>query len=242
MGAGSAASGRVWMRRWLKRLARVVAAILLLLIAFEGFTVARAKWRTPAILAANAHPVTTVDQIGARRVAMLLKVEDPGFFHHHGVDFSTPGQGATTMTQSLVKRLYFPGGFHPGFAKIEQSLVARFVFDPATTKRQQLDMFLNLASFGNQQGRQVTGFADAARTFYGKDLTALDDRQFLGLVAMLMAPNALDPVRHAGDNAERVRRIVALLGGRCRPRGVTDVRYPDCGTVDLKPRWPATPM
>ncbi|MDB5709919.1 MAG: glycosyl transferase family 51 [Sphingomonas bacterium] len=230
------------MRQWAKRGAMAAAAIILLLLAWEAFTVIRARSRTQAILAANAHPATTIDQIGARRVAMLLKVEDPGFFHHHGVDFSTPGQGATTMTQSLVKRLYFPGGFSPGFAKIEQSLIARFVFDPATTKRQQLDMFLNLASFGNEQGRQVTGFADAARTFFGKPLAALDDRQFISLVAMLIAPNALDPVRHAGDNAERARRIMALLAGRCRPRGVTDVRYPDCATADGKPRWPATPL
>jgi membrane peptidoglycan carboxypeptidase len=230
------------MGRVAKRVAALVGIILLLFVAWEVFAVIRATSRTPGILAANAHPVTTVDQIGARRVAMLLKVEDPGFFHHHGVDFSTPGQGATTMTQSLVKRLYFPGGFHPGFAKIEQSLIARFVFDPAANKRRQLDLFLSLASFGKQQGRQVTGFADAARTFYGKELTALDDRQFLGLVAMLMAPNALDPVRHPGENAERVRRIVALLAGHCRPRGVTDVRYPDCATADGKPRWPATAM
>lgn len=230
------------MRPWFKRIGTLVGIALLLFVAWEALALIRAKARTPAILAANAHPVTTVDQIGAKRVAMLLKVEDPGFFHHHGVDFSTPGQGVTTLTQGLVKRLYFPGGFHPGFAKIEQSLIARFVLDPATSKRQQLDMALSLASFGTQQGREVIGFADAARTFYGKDLTALNDRQFLSLVAMLMAPNALDPVRHAGDNDERVRRIVALLAGRCRPRGVTDVRYPDCATVDMKARWPATPM
>lgn len=230
------------MKSGIKRAAMALGVILLLFVGWETFAVLRARSRTPAILAANALPVTTVDQIGARRVAMLLKVEDPGFFRHHGVDFSTPGQGATTMTQSLVKRLYFPNGFTPGFAKIEQSLIARFVFDPAASKRQQLDMFLGLASFGSQHGRDVIGFADAARTFYGKDLTALDDHQFLALVAMLMAPNALDPVRHAGDNAERVRRIVALIEGRCRPRGVTDVRYPDCAMANPKPRWPATAM
>ena len=229
------------MGRVAKRSVMIVGAVLLLFIAWEGFVVMRAKARTPAILAANAHPVTTVDQIGARRLAMLLKVEDPGFFHHHGVDFSTPGQGATTLTQGLVKRLYFPDGFHPGFAKIEQSLIARFVLDPATTKRQQLDMVLSLANFGTQQGRQVTGYADAARTFYGKPLAALDDRQFISLVAMLMAPNAFDPVRHGPENADRVARIEALLAGRCRPRGVGDVRYPGCAVAEVAPQWPAPP-
>ncbi len=134
-------------------------------------------------------------------------------------------------TQALVKRLYFDGGFKPGFAKIEQSLIARFVLDPAVSKRDQLEMFLNRASFGSIQRRPITGFANAARTFYGRPIGALDDRQYLGLVAMLMAPNALDPVRHPGENAQRVDRIVALLAGRCRPRDLRDVRYPDCAPV-----------
>jgi hypothetical protein len=37
---------------------------------------------------------------------------------------------------------------------------------------------------------------------------------------MLIGPNALDPVRHPAENAECVRRIVALLTGHCRPRVV----------------------
>jgi membrane peptidoglycan carboxypeptidase len=216
------------MGRWTTRIGAGIGVILLLLIAYEAFAVARARWRTPDILARNAHPVVTADQLGARRVGILLRVDDPGFYHHHGVDFSTPGQGRTTLTQALVKRLYFDGGFKPGFAKIEQSLIARFVFDPATSKRRQLDMYLNLASFGTRQGRQVTGFADAARVFYGRPLAALDERQFISLVAMLIAPNALDPVRHPRENAERVGRIERLIAGRCRPRDVADIRYPDC--------------
>ncbi|CAN5464447.1 hypothetical protein BH10PSE14_BH10PSE14_43120 [soil metagenome] len=219
------------MGLWLKRGAVAVAALLLLFIGFETFAVLRAKARTPGILAAHAHPVTTLDQLGRRRLAILLRVEDPGFFRHRGVDYATAGQGATTLTQGLVKRLYFDGGFRPGFAKIEQSLIARFVFDPATPKRRQLEMFLDLASFGTQQGQPVIGFADAARTFYGRPLAALDERQLISLVAMLMAPNALDPVRHKAENDQRVRRIDALIAGRCRPRGVMDVRYPDCANI-----------
>jgi membrane carboxypeptidase/penicillin-binding protein len=216
------------MGLWMKRGAAVVAATLLLFIGFESFAVLRARARTPAILAAHAHPVTTLEQLGRRRLAILLRVEDPGFFRHRGVDYSTPGQGATTLTQALVKRLYFDGGFRPGFAKIEQGLIARFVFDPATSKRRQLELFLDLASFGTQHGRPVIGFAEAARTFYGRRVAALDERQFISLVAMLIAPNALDPVRHKAENDARVARIEALVAGRCRPRGVMDVRYPDC--------------
>ena len=58
-------------------------------------------------------------------VDMLLRVDDPRFYHHPGVDMMTPGGGLTTITQGLVKA-YFFNGFRPGFLrinKIRQSLI-----------------------------------------------------------------------------------------------------------------------
>lgn len=163
---------------------------------------------------------------------MLLRVEDPGFYQHRSLDFSTPGQGMTNLTQSLVKIFYFDT-FQPGLAKLEQSLIARVVLDPAMSKDAQLAAFLNRARFGHLRGRPVIGFADAARTYHGRRFAELDDRQFLSLVAMLMAPNALDPMRHRQANAERVRRIEALLAGRCQPTGLRDVTYEACSPSAL---------
>jgi membrane peptidoglycan carboxypeptidase len=221
------------MRKAMLAAMGILGAAIVLFAAFESYAVIRAKAHTPAVIAETARRDVTLSQIGKRRLAMLLRVEDPGFFRHRGVDFTTPGQGMTTLTQGLVKRLYFDGGFKPGFAKIEQSLIARFVLDPAISKRDQLEIFLNRASFGTSRGRQVIGFDDAARTFYQRPITALDDRQYLGLVAMLMAPGTLDPVRHPRENAERINRIVALLAGRCRPRNLRDVRLQDCAGTAL---------
>jgi len=53
-------------------------------------------------------------------------VEDPHSFEHGGVDFSTPGAGITTITQGLVKHLYFdqfkPAKvyFHKSFAQLTE--------------------------------------------------------------------------------------------------------------------------
>ena len=208
-----------------------IATLLTALLLFEGYAVWRASARTPAIIAANRDRPIKLAQVGQRRLQMLLQVEDPGFYRHHGVDFSTPGQGKTTMTQALVKRLYFEGGFKPGLAKIEQSLIARFVFDPAVPKRDQLEIALNIASFGTIKGQPVIGFERAAQIFFGTPLTRLTDHQFLMLVAMLKAPNALDPIRHPAENADRVARIEAMLAGKCKPSEVDDVDYSACAGV-----------
>jgi len=215
------------VRRPLKLIATTLAVLLLALVGFESLAVWRAKQRTPAVLAEASNGELQVSDLPKRRIDMLLRVEDPGFYRHHGVDFSTPGAGMTSITQGLVKRFYF-SHFHKGFPKIEQSLIARFVLDPAMSKDDQLRAYLNFTYFGRNGGRPVIGYADAARTYYGRELGQLGDHEFLSLVAMTIAPNQLDPVRHKAANDERVRRIEALLAGKCSPTGMRDVTYPGC--------------
>ena len=215
------------MRRAFKIIGLALAILLLALIAYEGFAVWRAKQRTPAVLAEAAKGELNLADVPLPRIAMIIKVEDPGFYRHHGFDYSTPGASMTSITQSLVKHFYF-AHFHKGFPKIEQTLIAWLVLDPAMPKTDQLKAYLNFTYFGSPRGRPVIGYADAARTYYGRDLAQLSDHQFLSLVAMTMAPNALDPLRHRAANAERARRIEAMLAGKCRPNGLRDVTYESC--------------
>lgn len=215
------------MRRWARRLGIGMLALLLCAVAYEAWAVFSARARTPEVLARVAARELPLASIPERRIAMLLAVEDPGFYRHRGIDFATPGQGMTTLTQSLAKFLYFER-FTPGLAKIELMLVSRFALDPAMSKREQLEVFFNHARFGRHGGRAVTGFASAARAYYGRPFAELSDREYLGLVAMLIAPKKLDPVRNPAANADRVRRIEALLAGRCRPAGLRDVDYEAC--------------
>jgi membrane carboxypeptidase/penicillin-binding protein len=205
----------------------LLAITLLAIVAFESFAIWRAKQRTPAVLAEAAKGALKPSDIPKRRMGMLLRVEDPGFYRHHGVDFSTSGAGMTTITQSLVKRFYFDH-FRKGFPKIEQSLIARFVLDPAMSKDDQLKAYLNFTYFGRNGGRPVIGYAEAARAYYGREIGKLTDHEFLSLVAMTIAPNQLDPARHKAANDERVRRIEALLAGKCQPKGMRDVTYETC--------------
>lgn len=210
------------MRRYLT-LAPLV--LLLAFVAYEGFAIARARAKTPEVLALS-RPLK-LDQVSLDRQAALLTVEDPNFYGHNGLDFGTPGQGNTNLTQALVKRLYFER-FRPGFLKIEQVLIARFVLSPAASKRDQLELFYNYAYLGRKDGRDVIGFPAAARAWFKRDYAVLDEDQYLALVAMLIAPDRLDPIRHPGENAERVRRIKALLAARCRPLDKDDLWYRSC--------------
>jgi membrane carboxypeptidase/penicillin-binding protein PbpC len=86
-------------------------------------------------------------QLTPRQLDILLKVEDPDFFRHGGIDLVTPGAGLTTITQSLVKIHYF-NDFKPGLRKLRQSLIAYFVLDPLVSKDDLLTWFINQIGLG----------------------------------------------------------------------------------------------
>ena len=161
------------------------------------------------------------------RLHILLAVEDPGFFEHIGVDLRTPGAGLTTITQALAKTLYFDE-FRPGIAKVRQTLCA-MVLDRRIDKWAQLDLFVNSAYLGTVDGREIRGFADGAETFFGRPFEELSRVEFISLVAVLPAPNALNPIAHPDANALRTRRIERMLSGQCQPSHLRDVYLADCG-------------
>ena len=61
-----------------------------------------------------------------------------------------------------------------------------------------------------------------------KPFEQLDENEYIGLVGMLIGPNAIAPDRPAAY-ADRVDRIRSLLAGQCRPTGVLDASYSACG-------------
>ncbi len=195
-----------------------------LIIIIKGYA------QTPELIEAhlaNADMALNAKQLSEEQLRALLAVEDPNFFSHHGVDLSTPGAGLTTITQSLAKRLYFEQ-FQPGLAKIKQSLLA-FVLDQRMEKWAQLDLFINTVYLGNVGEQAIEGFATGARAYCNKEFDALTREEYLALVAMIIAPNDLSIASHPEQNAKRVQRIERLLRGECKPSGVRDVYYENCG-------------
>lgn len=155
-----------------------------------------------------------------RQLEILLKVEDPNFYQHRGVDFTTPGAGWTTITQGLAKKFYFEH-FEQGLMKIKQTVCARFALDPLVAKETQLNLYLNIMYYGNG----VTGLKDAANYYFHKDVSGLEEDQFIALIACLINPETLNIKDHPRENAQRVERIKKVLSGAFKPRGLFDITY-----------------
>jgi membrane peptidoglycan carboxypeptidase len=201
----------------------VVLAVTALYYANE---VRVARNNTPSLVAAASSRYgaqLTLADLSAQRQAMLLAVEDPSFMRHHGVDLATPGAGMTTITQGLVKVVYFPEGFEPGIDKIRQTLIAQYALNALVSKQEQLALFLNISYLGHKDGKPVHGYAQGARSYFGKEFAALTDAEFVSLVAMLIGPNYFRPGTAAHN--ERVKLVQAYLAGRYQPDGLLDVEY-----------------
>ncbi len=190
-----------------------------------------------------------------RHVQVVIKVEDPTFLQHPGLNLSK-GQGVTTITSVLARDLFLGKHDADGIEGAMQSFyrgvfnccrkvdlgrdVMALVLDSRATKQQQLDLYLASTYFGSLDGKGVVGFEAAAHAYYGKDLSRLTDTEFYGLMAMPMAPNRYHPVRNPELHAERAKRIEALVTGKCEASGWLDLTYEDCATAPAKTTTPSS--
>lgn len=166
------------------------------------------------------------DALTPAQLRQLIRVEDPGFWRHRGVDDDTLGAGATTITQSLSKRLAF-AQFEPGIRKIRQTAYARGL-EARLSKRQILALFLDTVPVGPGQHGWMQGMFAASAQLYGKPPAALTKAQWLRLVAVLVTPGAFRLTQADPKLEERVRRIERLLAGACQPEDHGDVMLEGC--------------
>jgi len=212
-----------------RRMFGLAASVPILLLVFCLVTIAIGWIRAPDLVAremAKVERPLRASDLPPGYVEILLRVEDPSFLTHHGLDLTTPGAGMTTITQGLVKFLYFDD-FQAGLAKLPQSLFA-LSLDARVSKDDLLTLFLNRGYLGTVEGRELHGFDEAARAYFGKPAAELERDQWLALVAMCVGPNAFSVATAPENNRARVARIERLLADRCRPAGWRDVYYEEC--------------
>lgn len=225
------------MKKFLKYTALFLIIIITLASAYYSLVVYNAKeytkktiakdiqqsqWRAPNGMAKKFEMYRY--DLTKRQLEILIKVHDPGFYNHSGIDLSTPGAGLTTITQAIVKKLYF-NDFKVGIAKIKQSLIAKFVVNDQITKDDQLTLFINSMYFGKVDGILIIGLESAANAYYHQPVKTLTEEQYISLIAMLVAPNTFHIIDHPEWNKDRTNRIKELIAGNYKPKGLMDTFY-----------------
>ena len=223
----------VWLRRalWLP----------LLLAAYLMIAASWAWLNADALLEHTAGENRAL--LTMRQTTILLRVEDPDFFTHSGLSIAR-GQGLATISSALARDLFLYGERLDGMSGALQSLyrgvfdcckriylgrdVMALVVDAKLSKAQQLAQYAGSVYMGTHDGAQVQGLPDAALRYVGKPLAQLSDQEFIGLVAMVKAPNQYHPSKAPVEHARRAARIAALAAGQCQPDGWLDTSFDSC--------------
>jgi monofunctional glycosyltransferase len=217
------------MKKWLLRF------VLLFCLTLAGLFAYGAKGYYDAGAAAPMLREWTkqlvADGLGSERLSktnrhILLTVEDPSFANNNGTDFSSPGAGVTTITQSLSKRLAFTK-FKPGLGKIRQTGYA-IGLAQSLRKEEVLTLFLTETSFRGSDGEWTKGFDNTSRRFFGTPLENLDSDRFTLMVASGISPADMAPDVPNAKLLERVTRIKKLVTGECKPSSHNDVWLEGC--------------
>ena len=158
-----------------------------------------------------------LEQISPSLQHAVVAAEDARFYQHHGFDWHAIQlaaqqdmeggrmRGGSTITQQLVKNLFFGTGRSILRKGAEASLVpvAEFVFG----KRRILELYLNVVEWGPG----IYGAEAASRAWYRTSAASIDRDQAARLAAILPGPLKRRP--------DRMNRYAGIILGRMRQMG-----------------------
>lgn len=166
----------------------------------------------------NQQPIT-LDKVPAEVVAALLAVEDNEFWYHHGVNvrgfmralFSNfasdaPTQGASTITQQVVKNEFLAGLPRDGRYKLLQAHYATML-EKEMPKSTILERYLNTVYFGNN----AYGLQAAAEVYFGKPASQLTMVEGAFLAGLVRSPVSYDPIKNVEQSQRRFEQVVLRL-------------------------------
>ena len=169
----------------------------------------------------NRFPVR-IDEVPPVVQNAIVAAEDRKFFEHGGIDpvgiaratwadIRQKGatQGGSTITQQYVKNVYV--GRDPTLWRKLREAVISVKLERKLDKRQILERYINTVYFG----RGAYGIQAAARTWFGKDVGALDLKESAYLAGLIRTPSGGDVVSDP-ETATQLRTFVleAMLRSR----------------------------
>ncbi len=151
-------------------------------------------------------------------VQATLAIEDRRFFEHGGVNFLRMGeaawidlvrgrheQGGSTITMQL-SRGFFLTPEKTIRRKLTEMLIAEEL-EHKFTKQQIFEFYANWVDLGQRGSFAISGFAEASRAYFNKDLKDITLPEAALLAGLIQRPSYLSPYRHPERALDR-RNIV----------------------------------
>jgi penicillin-binding protein 1B len=167
--------------------------------------------------------------IPPRVIQAVLAIEDRRYYEHPGVDpIRTLGalvsnmrrnkaflSGGSTITQQLVRNVFLPTfeGMTLQTAReksLKRKIMEQFVaiiLDRRASKDEILEMYLNDIPLGQRGSFAISGVPEAARLFFGRDVSNVSLAEAATIAGVIQSPSALSPFTNANRCLER-RNVV----------------------------------
>jgi penicillin-binding protein 1A len=155
-----------------------------------------------------------------------IAIEDEHFYDHSGVDFGAivraaienveaghVKQGASTITQQLVRNLYIPDPQDTLKRKIIEAEMA-MQYEDEYTKDQILKRYLNTAAYSTNDGRTAVGVEAAAQVLFSKNVSELNLEQCALLAGLPQAPSDYNPFTNPKGAKQRRNEVLTAMAAQ----------------------------
>ncbi len=157
-------------------------------------------------------------QIPKTLINALIAIEDERFYSHWGVDlrgilramlFIGKKGGGSTISQQLAKLMFHKRADNP-FKRIIQKIkewILAVELEKRYSKEEIISMYLNKFDFLYN----AVGVANAARVYFGKELSELSLAECASIAAMMKNPYAFNPIFFPQKNKERRNTVLRKM-------------------------------
>lgn len=188
----------------------------------------------------------TIDEIPKVLQNCVISIEDERFYQHNGIDIKgifraffsgiSKGdfdEGASTITQQLIKNQVFNGGAEDNFTdrmirKVQEWYLAVQLED-RLDKKSILEYYLNNINLG----AGTYGVQTASKRYFNKDVGDLTLSEAAVIAAIAQSPTNMNPISHPDKNSQRRAQVLANMKtqGLC-----TDKEYQEAVNDDVYSR------
>jgi penicillin-binding protein 1B len=161
--------------------------------------------------------------IPKQMVEAVLAIEDRRFHDHSGIDpIGIAGAifrnifgnkeylaGGSTLTQQLVKNTFLTPEKTPR-RKMTEWFMA-IALERRLSKDQILQLYLNDVSLGQRGSFAIHGVGEAARLFFGKDVSNVTLSEAATIAGVIQSPSRLSPFRNPARARERRNVVLSAM-------------------------------